>query len=59
MEALQVLKFALKKDRLNFTAHLRLPEYPSNSDGSNTLKKMLSMKPDALKVFLDAMNFDD
>ena len=59
MEALQVLKFTLKKDRLDFTAHLCLPEYPSISDGSNTLKDMLNLKPDAFKVFLDDMNFDD
>jgi hypothetical protein len=59
MESLQVLKFALKKDRLDFTAHLRLPEHPSTSDGSDTLKTMLNMKPDAVRVFLDAMDFDD
>jgi hAT family C-terminal dimerisation region len=62
MEALQVLKFALKKARLSFTAHFHLPEPPSTSYGAgsaNTLMKMLKLKPDALKGFLDAIDFDD
>lgn len=62
MEALQVLKFALKKSRLNFTAHLQLPEHPPTSGGAgsaSTLMEMLKLKPDALKTFLDATNFDD
>jgi hypothetical protein len=33
MEALQVLKFALKKSRLNFTGHLTVAEHPPSSDG--------------------------
>jgi hypothetical protein len=60
MEALQVLKFSLKKARLDFTSHFHLPEHSSTSAGSgDTLMKMLKMKPDALKVFLDAANFND
>jgi uncharacterized protein YcbK (DUF882 family) len=61
MEALQILKFALKKDRLDFTADLRLPEHAltNTSESANTLKTMLHMKPEALDAFLDAANFDD
>jgi hypothetical protein len=62
MEALQVLKFALKKTRLDFTGHFHLPEHPSTSDGDGSgmsLMEMLKLKPDALKAFLDAANFDD
>jgi hypothetical protein len=61
MEALQVLKFSLKKSRLNFTGHLRLPEPPltSGAESAGTLRQVLEMKPDAFKSFMDAMNFDD
>jgi hypothetical protein len=60
MEALQVLKFALKKSRLNFTSHFHLPEHSGPSTApTNTLMEMLKIRPDALKVFLDAANFDD
>ena len=62
MEALQVLKFALKKDRLNFTADLRLPEHAlttNTSESANTLKKMLELKREALDAFLDAAKLDD
>ena len=62
MEALQILKFSLKKSHLDFTAHFRLPEYPSTSDGAgstSTLTAMLKMKPDALKAFLDVAVLDD
>jgi hypothetical protein len=61
MEALQVLKFSLKKDRLNFTAQLQFPEHPSTSDGgrSTMLMEMLTMEPHALKTFLDAADLDD
>jgi hypothetical protein len=62
MEALQVLKFALKKSRLNFTAHLKVPEHPSTSGGGGppiSLMEMLGMKPDALKAFLGTANFED
>ena len=60
MEALQVLKFALKKSRLNFTAHFKVPEHPPTSDGGGppvTLMEMLGMKPDALRAFLGTANF--
>jgi hypothetical protein len=62
MEALQVLKFALKKDRLDFTADLKFPEQaltalPAGS--TNTLTEIPSVKPDALKAFLDTLDFDD
>ena len=62
MEALQVLKFALKKSRLNFTARLHLPDPGPSTHGAppaNTLMEMLKIKPDALKSFLDAINLDD
>jgi hypothetical protein len=73
MEALQVLKFALKKSRLNFTGHLTVAEHPPSSDGGGaagdekikwdpprvTLMEMLGMKPDALGAFLSTANFVD
>jgi hypothetical protein len=62
MEALQILKFSLKKARLDFTAHMRFHEQPWTLDGAgsgNTLMEMLKMKPDALKAFLDTVNLDD
>jgi len=61
MEALQVLKYFLKKSRLNFTGHLSLPEPPTvdGAGSANTLREMLKLKPDALKSFLDKTNFDD
>jgi len=62
MEALQILKFALKKDRLDFGAPLHLPEEPLTSDGArgaNVLTEMLKLKPDGLKVFLDAADLYD
>ena len=62
MEALQVLKFALKKSRLNFTAHLQLPDHFMNGDGpepANTLAEMLKLNPEALAAFLDVANFCD
>jgi hypothetical protein len=59
MEALQVLKFAKKKTRLNFTTHLQPLEHSTSHDveSANTLMQMLKIKPDALKGFLDAMDF--
>src|ERR1700734_3826531 len=62
MEALQVLKFTLKKDRLNFTANLYLPKRAMaaySAGSSNALTELLNMKPDALEAFLDTANFDD
>ena len=59
MEALQILKFSLKKARLDFTSHLQFYEPTSDAGSSNTLMNMLRMKPDALKAFLDAAEFDD
>lgn len=61
MEALQVLKFFLKKSCLNFTTHLCLHEPPTSggAGSANTLKEMLKMKPNALKVFLDVTDFDE
>jgi hypothetical protein len=59
MEALQILKFSLKKTRLDFTSHLQFHEPTSDAGSSNTLTDMLRMKPDALKAFLDAAEFDD
>lgn len=62
MEALQILKFALKKTRLDFTACLHLPEHPLTSDaakGANLLMEMLKLKPNALQTFLHAVNPND
>ena len=59
MEALQILKFSLKKACLDFTAHLHFYELTSDAGSSKTLMEMLKMKPNALKTFLDAANFDD
>lgn len=60
MEALQILKFALKKSRLDFTAHLQLPEHIMIGDGpdasSNTLTDMLKMNPRALRNFLQTLS---
>ena len=59
MEALQVLKFALKKERLNFTSHLHLPEEPLaayDAESSKSLTEVLRMKPEALKAFLDTLD---
>jgi hypothetical protein len=54
MEALQILKFALKKNHLDFSTPLYLPEYHLTSDGArgaNILTEMLKSKPDGVKVF--------
>ena len=62
MEALQVLKFALKQSHLDFTAHLQPPEHAMSGDGpdrSNILSDMLQMTPDALQVFLRNLNLSD
>ena len=61
MEALQILKFALKKDRLNFTGHLHLPEFmliPSD-DKRTKLSKMLDMDINRLTAHLDSVDFAD
>lgn len=61
MEALQVLKYSLKKDRPN-TASFNINEYPSTDDGpgsGSSLMAMLKLKPDELKAFLDTANFFD
>jgi hAT family C-terminal dimerisation region len=62
MEALQVLKFALKKSRLNFTAHLQLTEHSMSGDGpspTDTLTEMLKINPGGLEAFLNTANFYD
>ena len=62
MEAIQILKFALKKSRLNFTAHFQLPEHSMSGDGpdpTDTLTDMLKMNPDALQAFLQTLNLCD
>lgn len=58
MEALQVLKFALKKERLNFTSHLHLPEDALAADAgpSKSLTEVLRMKPEAREAFLDTLD---
>jgi hypothetical protein len=58
MEALQVLKFSLKKSRPT-VAPFNIHEYPSTYDGpvsASSLMAMLKLKPDALKAFLDTAN---
>jgi hAT family C-terminal dimerisation region len=60
MEAIQVLKFALKKSRLDFTAHLQLPKdsmVGDVSDSTNTLTEMLKMNPGALQGLLKTLSF--
>jgi hypothetical protein len=60
MEAIQVLKFTLKKSRLDFTAHLQLPEdsmVGDVSDSTNTLTEMLKMNPGALQGLLQTLSF--
>jgi hypothetical protein len=62
MEALQILKFALKKDRLNFTADLQLSEDLLTSppaESTNSLTKFLKMKPDSFEAFLDTATFEN
>jgi hAT family C-terminal dimerisation region len=51
IEAIQVLKFALKKSCLDFMAHLQLPEdsmVGDVSNSTNTLTEMLKIDPGAL-----------
>lgn len=60
MEALQVLKFALKKNRLNFTSHLHLPEsmmIPPVAKANDDLSKMLNMSVATLSAHLDSFDF--
>jgi hAT family C-terminal dimerisation region len=60
MKAIQVLKFALKKSHLDFTAHLQLPEdsmVRDVSDSTNTLTEMLKINPGALQGFLQTLSF--
>ena len=62
MEALQVLKFVLKKSHLSFTAHLQLPEHSMSGDGpspTNSLMEILKMNSGALEEFLNTANFHD
>jgi hypothetical protein len=62
MEALQILKFALKKKCLDFSTPLHLPEYHLTSDGARGAKiltEMLKLKPDGVKVFLDAVDLNN
>jgi hypothetical protein len=62
MEALQILKFTLKKNRLDFSAPLHLPEYHLTSDGArgaNILTEMLKLKPDGVKVFFNTVDLNN
>jgi hAT family C-terminal dimerisation region len=59
MEALQILKFALKKERLNFTDHLHLPEASLNlpdAQPPNELSKMLKMNPETFSAYLKSID---
>ena len=61
MEALQVLKFSLKKDRL-ISSTFNIRKYLSTDDGpssAGSLMEMLKLKPDQLKAFLDAASLVD
>jgi hypothetical protein len=60
MEAIQVLKFSLKKSRVDFTAHLQLPEDSVAGDvpnSTNTLTEMLKINPGALHGVLQTLSF--
>jgi hAT family C-terminal dimerisation region len=60
MEAIQVLKFTLKKSHLDFMAYLQLSEdsmVGDVSDLTNTLMEMLKMNPGALQGFLQTLSF--
>jgi hAT family C-terminal dimerisation region len=62
MEALQILKFALKENCLDFSAPLHLPEYHLTSDGArgaNILPEMLKLKPNGVKIFWDAIDLNN
>ena len=55
MEALQVLKFSLKKDCL-ISSTFNIHEYLSTDDGpssAGSLMEILKLKPNQLKAFLD------
>ena len=61
MEALQILKFALKKERLNFTADLLVAEkdllISKDSDESTTdpLAKLLGLGTNSFNAFLQSI----
>lgn len=59
MEALQVLKFALKKEQINFTDYLHLPEHPPDAKCPDELSKMLKMKPETFRTYLASIDFAD
>ena len=61
MEALQVLKFSLKKDHL-ISSTFDIREYLLTDDGpssTGSLMEMLKLKPDQLKAFLDVASLVD
>ena len=61
MEALQILKFSLKKDHL-ISSTFDIREYLSTDDGpssAGSLMEMLKLKPDQLKAFLDVVSLVD
>jgi hypothetical protein len=61
MEALQILKFALKKERLNFTSDLLVAEKDlmiskeSKSDKTDPLAKMLNLNTNSFNAFLQSV----
>jgi hypothetical protein len=61
MEALQILKFALKKERLNFTSDLLTAEKDlliskgSESDETDPLAKMLKLSTNSFNAFLQSV----
>lgn len=56
MEALQILKFALKKERLNFTRDLLADEkdllFLKDEDTTDPLANMLNLNTNAFNAFL-------
>ena len=61
MEALQILKFSLKKDHL-ISSTFDIREYLSTDDGpssAGSLMEMLKLKPNQLKAFLDTASLVD
>jgi len=59
MEALQILKFALKKERLNFTSHLLVDEkdllISKDETATDPLANMLNLNTNSFNAFLQSI----
>jgi hypothetical protein len=60
MEALQILKFALKKERLNFTSHLLISEKDllantKHETATDPLGKLLNLNTNSFNAFLQSV----